>query len=67
MNSLYQASGVSCPWTYRQEMDGRTYKQALNIESPDHVGVNHNALDDAIWLHDVLVAGGYTSPEPREV
>jgi hypothetical protein len=54
MNSLYKVTQMQQPWTYQQEMCGRTLKQITGV-NPDKSGVHHNALDDAKWLADVIV------------
>jgi len=59
MNSLYKALDKPQPWTYQQEMCGRTLKQITGV-NPDKSGVHHNALDDAKWLADVIVQSKVT-------
>lgn len=59
LESAYRATGISLPWTYRNELCGRTIRalgRLLDKESLQApvgfapTGVAHDALDDARWL-----------------
>lgn len=58
LENSYKMTGVKVPWTYRNEMCGRTLRAlswladepALKRPKTPTVGTQHNALDDAKWL-----------------
>ncbi len=43
----YAATGIDCPWIFRDERDVRTAVAMASIIAPEFAGTVHNALDDA--------------------
>lgn len=59
LESAYRATGISLPWTFHNELCGRTLRALASLTGADvlkapegfsHEGTQHRALDDAMWL-----------------
>lgn len=62
ISSAFRATGVKCPWGYREDRCYRTLRELAKQIPFERVGVAHNALDDArsqaIHLSKILTALG---------
>lgn len=63
LETLFEDLGMKCPWGYRDRSDFRTVRKIVKehnipIELPNDTfeGVEHNALDDAMWQTKYLIA-----------
>lgn len=63
MESLYKSYNLEVPWNFNSVMDLRTFKRFVGKgkQVPKTIGVNHNALDDAInqanYVIDITLNG----------
>lgn len=49
LESLFRTYNIECPWSYNSIMDLRTFKRFVaGNKKVQKLGVDHNALDDAI-------------------
>lgn len=59
LGNAYKRSDIKLPWSYSHNRCFRTVinlAKGLNIPKPERVGVHHNALDDAIYQANGLIA-----------
>jgi hypothetical protein len=57
LRCAYDAVGWDCPWAYYQERDYRTLRETLDCwPDRDQSGTDHDALDDARYQAECLVA-----------
>jgi exodeoxyribonuclease VIII len=63
LKSAYARLGMECPWTYKQDRCLRTMKELRPQVEVPIVGVEHRALDDAIYQARLLMAILETLPK----
>jgi len=56
MKSAFEAVGLSCPWTYKEDRCFRTMKELRPTVDVEFKGAEHRALDDAIYQAERLMA-----------
>jgi exodeoxyribonuclease VIII len=58
LGNAYKALGMRPPWAYRNNRCMRTLKSMLPKVDVPRQGTHHNALDDARWQAQYLIAAG---------
>jgi hypothetical protein len=56
LRSAYDRSGMEAPWGYRENRCYRTFSAVFDMPEIDFKGVPHNALDDARYQAERLIA-----------
>lgn len=59
LRTAYERSGQICPWNFWDDRCYRTIKSMPNFPKLERKGTHHNALDDAVYQAECLIASGF--------
>ncbi len=65
LGNAYDALGILRPWIYSANYCMRTTKKLLTKIDLPRVGTHHNALDDAVWQAEYMIAAGLFQNQPK--